>query len=214
MVKSKVAFLFSQTNDWIAQHIRHADFDKYWPGSINFFYDKDLISGYDIVFILGYTEILDIHFLERNKFNFVVHESALPFGKGFSPIQWQILSGAEDILVTLLEASEIVDSGDIILQEKLTFDGSELYDEIRNKQAACTISLIKTFLVEYPVFIRKKQLGDGSTFPRRTPKDNRLCLDKNIKEQFNLLRIGNNEEWPSYFNYKGNKYILKIYKDN
>ena len=35
-----------------------------------------------------------------------------------------------------------------------------------------------------------------------------------IKDNFNLLRIGNNEAWPSFFIYKGNKYIIKIYQDN
>ena len=212
MNKTGIAFLFSETNNWIEKHIRNADFSKQWSGPIDFFYDKDLISEYDVVFILGYTKVLDISFLAENQLNLIVHESAVPFGKGFSPIQWQILSGAQDILVTLLEASELVDSGDIILQENLVFDGSELYEEIRNKQAACTVSLIRKFLFQYPVYNRTKQESGGTTFPRRSPEDNMLSTNKTIKEQFNLLRIGNNDEWPSFFVYQGKRYITKIHK--
>ena len=209
----KVAFLFSKTNIWIEQHIRSVDFDKKMEVSVDFFYDKDLIFDYDVVFILGYTQILDAQFLARNELNLVIHESAVPFGKGFSPIQWQLLSGANSILVTLLEASAQVGSGDIILQKKLAFDGSELYEEIRNKQAACTISLIGKFLSQYPFYNREKQGDGGTTFPKRSPKDNILSIDKTIKEQFNLLRIGNNEEWPSFFIHMDHKYIVKIYKE-
>lgn len=212
--KYRAAFLFSDTNDWITPYICNSSFSDVWPGTIDFFDNEDQISLYDIVFILGYTKILSPSFLEQNKLNLVVHESALPFGKGFSPIQWQLLNGADNILVSLLEASDKVDSGDIILQDKLIFDGSELYEEIRDKQAACTISLIKAFFSQYPNFNRQKQTGDESTFRRRRPEDNLLCLDKSIREQFNLMRIGNNEMWPSYFNHLGHKYILKIYKED
>jgi methionyl-tRNA formyltransferase len=212
--KKRLAFLFSKANNWIEPYIRNASFKKEWSGTIDFFYEKEHISGYDIVFILGYTQILSDDFLGLNDLNLVIHESAVPFGKGFSPIQWQILKNADEILVTLLEASKIVDSGDIILQENLVFDGSELYGEIRDKQAACSISLITKFLNKYPVYEKKKQALGGITFPRRGPQDSILCLHKTIEEQFNLLRVGNNDQWPSFFIRNGHKYIVKIYKEN
>ena len=210
----KAAFLFSDTNDWITTYIHKCCFDDVWSGSIDFFDKEAGISGYDVVFILGYTKILNSSFLKKNTLNLVVHESAVPFGKGFSPLQWQILSGADNVLVTLLEAIDEVDSGDIILQERLFFDGSELYDEIRDKQASCTISLIKKFFSQYPNFNRKKQEGNETIFRRRKPEDNLLYVDKSIKEQFNLMRVGNNDLWPSYFYHLGHKYILKIFKED
>lgn len=211
-MENKVAFLFSKENDWISHYLRSEDFKCVWPGTIDYFYDKDLISSYEVVFVLGYTKILDDYFLSRNKLTLVIHESAVPMGKGFSPIQWQLLDGAESVTVTLLECGRQVDSGDIILQERLDFDGTELFEEIRSKQAKSSVSLIKKFLHSYPNFSRVKQVGIGSTFPKRGPEDNRLCVYKTIKDQFNLLRVGNNEEWPSYFEYRGSKYVLKIFK--
>ena len=54
-------------------------------------FDKNEIREGDICFILSCTRIIDEEFLKRNKNNIVVHASDLPDGKGFSPLQWQIL---------------------------------------------------------------------------------------------------------------------------
>ena len=37
-------------------------------------------------------------------------------------------------------------------------------------------------------------------------------VDKTIKEQFNLLRVVDNEKYPAFFDYSGTRYLLKIYK--
>jgi methionyl-tRNA formyltransferase len=47
----------------------------------------------------------------------------------------------------------------------------------------------------------------------RTSKDSKLNMNKTIKNQFNLLRIVDNERYPAYFIYNNKKYILKIYED-
>ena len=44
-------------------------------------------------------------------------------------------------------------------------------------------------------------------------KDSKLNINRSIKSQFNLLRINDNKLYPSFFYYKKNKYLLKIYKE-
>ena len=51
--------------------------------------------------------------------------------------------------MSLLELSEHVDSGDIVGQATINFDGTELYDDIRKKQANATYELILKFLEKY-----------------------------------------------------------------
>ena len=165
------------------------------------------------MFILGYTKILPSRFLENNRLNLVVHESDLPKGKGFSPVQWQIVEGKSEITISLIEALEKFDTGDILLQRKMKLDGTELYPEIRKKQAENTIQIIEDFLKIYPNFIPLKQIGEESFYRKRNINDSELDISETIAENFNLLRIGNNEEWPSFFYFKGIKYILKIYKE-
>jgi methionyl-tRNA formyltransferase len=71
---------------------------------------------------------------------------------------------------------------------------------------------VQGFLERYPELQRTPQAGEPSVYPRRTPADSELCVDKTLREQFNLLRIGNNESWPSFFVLNGHKYILTIKK--
>jgi len=60
---------------------------------------------------------------------------------------------------------------------------------------------------------RRKLTAEESFYPKRTLADGELDISKTIQENFNLLRVGNNDAWPSFFYYKGVKYILKIFKD-
>ena len=79
----------------------------------------------------------------------MIHESALPLGKGWSPVSWQILEGKSIIPITLFEADMEVDSGVIYFQEHIELDGYELVDEIRQKQGLATIHLALKFVDGY-----------------------------------------------------------------
>ena len=209
----KFAILFDKKNDWLKQYL---------PENLNFrhdietsfFYDEKNIKKFDVVFVLGFTRILKNDFLKANNQVLIIHESNLPNGKGFSPLQWQILEGKDDIVFSLLEASEEFDSGDIIDQIELKLDGTELYDEIRSKQAKLTFKLIERFIKNYPSFKKKKQTGESTFYRRRNTSDSQLDINLTIKELFPLLRIVNNKDWPGFFKINGVEYIVKIYKRN
>ena len=211
-MSNKVALLFDKKNNWIYDFFKNRkfEFENYLISNL---FNADEVSDFDIVFLLGYTKILPNEFLQRNKLILVVHESALPKGKGFAPIQWQLLEGHSEIKVSLIEASEKVDSGDIFLQLIVAFDGTELYEEIREKQAMASIDIISEFLKLYPNVARTKQVGNESYYPKRKLADGELDISKTLQENFNLLRVGNNDAWPSFFYFKGIKYVLKISKE-
>lgn len=206
-----ITFLFDKSNNWIEPHIKESG--RFLGNSKYNFqtsHDPDGVFDQDVVFIVGYTKILSSGFLEKNRLNLVIHESDLPLGKGFSPVQWQILEGKTEIPICLIEASDPVDSGCILAKSSFRLDGYELYEDIRRRQAAATIDLIEQFLADYPDVKTTEQTGEGSFYRRRSTKDGELDIDKSIREQFNLLRIGNNEDWPSHFYIGGHKYVLKI----
>ena len=58
------------------------------------------------------------------------------------------------------------------------------------------------------------QEGEETFYNRRNSKDAELDINKTIKEQFNLLRISDNERYPAFFKIEGKKYSLKIYKES
>lgn len=214
MNKYNVTFLLDKKNNWIESFLLNSALVKgNTKFNIKISHNHLETQSQDIVFILGYTKILDEEFLKSNKLNLVIHESALPKGKGFSPVQWQILEGARFIPVCLIEATSLVDSGDIIYRHTFELSGFELYEEIREKQAKATMKIISDFLNIYPDFNREKQSGSQSFYRKRRIEDSELDIHKSIKQQFNLLRIGNNEEWPSFFYYEKKKYVIKIYRE-
>ena len=103
---TKVVFLFDQKNNWIKKYFKI--FQKIKNKKYNFKFSenyKNVIDN-DIVFILGYTKILNKSFLKKNILNLIIHESDLPQGKGFSPVQWQILEGKTNISICLIEADK------------------------------------------------------------------------------------------------------------
>ena len=213
--KIKVAFLLDNTNSWIKNYLKKSGLirtnQKY---SSKIFTNHRRIKNYDIVFIINYTKILKPNFLRENILNLVPHLSDLPKGKGFAPIQWQILGKKNKINISLFEAVEKFDSGKIFEKDYFFLKGTELYDEIRYYEAKAQIKIIKNFLKKYPKVTSKKQTGKTTFYRRRTPADGKLNINIPIKKLFNQMRIANNEKWPSFFYFKKKKFIIKIFKTN
>jgi methionyl-tRNA formyltransferase len=168
----------------------------------------------DILFILGFFKIVPVDVLQRNTTNIVVHESALPKGRGWSPVTWLILEGAKEIPLTLFEAVEKVDAGKIYLRGRVTLKGDELLPEIHERVSTAMMRLCEAFVASYPGILRKglTQKGRPTFYPKRKPEDSRLDLRKSLQEQFNLLRTVDNRAYPAYFAHRGSTYILKIEK--
>lgn len=152
------------------------------------------------------------HQLKKNKYNLIVHESDLPKGKGWSPLTHQILSGENKIPITLFEADDTFDGGNVYFKDIIELNGTELIDEIRKKQADITFKLINRFLDENNK-TGKCQVGHETFYKKRTPKDSKIDVNDSIVNQFNLLRVVDNERYPAYFEHRGYKYIIKIYRD-
>jgi methionyl-tRNA formyltransferase len=172
------------------------------------------VQSGDILFILGFFKIVPAHVLKRNKTNLVVHESALPKGRGWSPVSWLTLEGARAIPLTLFEAVEKVDAGQVYLRDKVTLKGHELMTEIHAKVADSMMRLCEKFVRHYPSILRKgaEQRGKPTYYPRRKAEDSRLDPKKSIAAQFNLLRTVDNDSYPAFFTFKGSTYLLKIEK--
>ncbi|MDB2624725.1 hypothetical protein N9Y10_00865, partial [Flavobacteriaceae bacterium] len=171
---------------------------------------EEVIEG-DVLCLLSCEKIFKK--LHLNKYNLVVHESYLPKGKGWSPLTWQILEGSSKIPITLFEALEKIDSGVIYNQDFIELNGDELLPEIKHRQGIKTIDLIVDFIENIDKVIGREQIGEETFYPKRKSQDSELDIDKSIKEQFNLLRVCDNERYPAFFTLNGKKYIIKTYKD-
>jgi methionyl-tRNA formyltransferase len=207
--------ILSDCTSWMAPWIEQFLEDLSKEGhKINWVHEPPEVSQGDFCFILSFSRVIEPNILSRNKHNLVIHASDLPKGKGMSPMSWQILEGKNKIRVTLFEAVKSLDAGNIYLQESIEFEGHELLDELRTILANSIIKLCSQFIINYPSVLSgaRKQAGDGSFYPKRTIEDSILDIDKSLREQFQLLRIVDNERYPAFFELNGHRYILKIDK--
>lgn len=178
------------------------------------FHDKAQLIGGDILFLVSCSQM--IRNSERNKFKatLVLHASDLPQGRGWSPYIWSVLGGANQITVSLLEAKDPVDTGDVWLKEKFSLEGHELLPEINAMLFRTELSLMTQAVEKFNDIVPTTQSGDAGLYLRkRTPEDSRLDPGKTIAEQFDLLRVVDSQRFPAFFEYRGKRYLIKIEKD-
>ena len=175
---------------------------------------EDINNSPQVVFLLSYFSLVKAEELEKYKLNFVVHESNLPNGKGWAPVFWQVLENKNEIPIVLFEAVEEMDAGPIYIKDIIILDGSELHDEIRDITAMKTIAMCTRLLQEYSAIKPKSQIGKSSYYPKRTPADSELDINKPLSKLFNQLRVASNDLYPAFFYYRGIKYVLRITKQN
>lgn len=176
-------------------------------------YDKSELCGGDVLFLVSCGQMIGDTEKNKYKATLVLHASDLPLGRGWSPHIWSVLEGANQITVSLLEASVPVDTGAIWLKTTFDLDGHELLPEINAKLFDAELLLMNQAIENFETIVPTKQVGEpGPYMVRRSPKDSRIDPDKTIAEQFNLLRIVDSERYPAFFDYQGVRYQIKIEK--
>jgi methionyl-tRNA formyltransferase len=171
------------------------------------------LSGGDLLFLISCTEIIGPAIRNRYRASLVIHASALPDGKGWSPLVWQIIEGRNDITVTLLEAEDSVDSGAIWHQAQLHFEGHELVDEIHSALFAAELALMDYAVAHCASITPRPQPNAPSRYyRRRTPEDSRIDPGRSLAEQFNLLRVADSGRYPAFFDYLGHRYEISLKK--
>lgn len=209
-----ISILTDNPNSWILPYVEilKKDLNQLLSHNITHVFNSKDLPGGDIMLVLSCEKILPKKYLDIYKSSIVVHPSKLPHGKGWSPLAWQVSEGLNKIPLSLFEVNEKVDSGNVYLVDYIYLNGYELNEEIKHKQGELTIKMVKEYINSYPNIKGIPQKGKETFYPKRTKKDNELNPNKTIKEQFNILRIVDNERYPTSFNLDGNEYIVKIYK--
>ena len=165
----------------------------------------------EIAFFLGCTRLAGERLLKKHRRTLVVHESALPQGRGFAPVAWQVLEGALRIPFCLIEAVKEPDAGQIFLQDEIVLEGHELNEALRRKQGEATVDICWRYLQADQEPVPRAQLKiKAREYRRRTPADSRLDPQQTLADQFDLLRVVDNEQYPAFFHYRGHRYQLTI----
>jgi methionyl-tRNA formyltransferase len=208
----RITILTDNPDSWILPYVGELKEKISGHEILHVFSEKEILEG-DVMFILSCESILKNETLKLHKNNIVIHPSKVPQGKGWSPLAWQIIENKNIIPVSLFEAVEKVDAGDVYLVDFIELIGDELNDEIKHKQGVVTIKMILEFLDKYPNIRGIPQKGEESFYKKRGKRDSEIDVNKSLSEQFNLLRVVDNERYPAYFFHDNVKYVIKIYKE-
>lgn len=74
----------------------------------------------DLIIVVAYGKILPKEILDYPKYGCInIHASLLPKYRGSSPIQWSVINGDKETGVTAMQMDEGVDTGDILMVEKI-----------------------------------------------------------------------------------------------
>jgi len=175
---------------------------------------KNELSGGDILFLVSCSEIVAA--MDRSAYRacLVLHASDLPEGRGWSPHIWQIIAGAEEITLSLLEAEDKVDTGRIWKKIKLTVPKHALWTEINEQLFAAEIELIDFAVRE---FGRIRPIGQNpsvepSYYPRRSPADSKINPTHSIASQFDRIRVCDPDRFPAFFELHGKQYKIILEK--
>ena len=160
---------------------------------------KNLRNNYDINIIFSYFKIIEKKYLNKSKKNIVIHASNLPYGRGMSPLTWQILKGKTTVIFTLIESNEKMDEGRIYYKKKIKIPKDVLFNEIKKIQLESSLGLIFKFLGKYKKTGRFPasflQKGSPYYFKLRTKIHSKLNINKSIRSQFNHIRVCDPENY-------------------
>ena len=175
---------------------------------------KSELSQGDLLFLISCSEIVSEDDRQPYKKTLVIHASDLPRGRGWSPHIWQIIGGASILTLTLLEAANKIDSGDIWIKLEVKIGKDALWDEINRTVFDAELLLMDFAVNNFGAITPQPQsLQIAPTYhPKRSPTDSKVDVKRSIEEQFNLIRVCDPDRYPAYFELHGQKYAIRLEK--
>lgn len=197
--------VYPYLREWAAQH-RAAH-------TVDVVHKRVDARGGDILFLISCHELIPAAVRALYRKTLVIHAGDLPLDRGWSPHVWSIIEGADTIVVTLLEAADAVDAGDIWRKVQLSIERHEVYDEINARLFKAEIELMDFAVANIDCVVPQPQNHATATYrPRRTAADSRLDLDATLRDQFNLLRIADPHRFPCFIEHEGHIYDVIVRK--
>ncbi len=181
-------------------------------GSGSLLFDELSVIKPDIIVVMAYGRILKKDVLELPKHGCInLHASLLPAYRGASPIQWAVLNGEKETGITVMQMAEGLDSGDIIMTDRLSLDAKETAGSLTGKLACMAGPLLLKALDAI-------EAGTATVTPQEEDKATYVTtIDKSFgaldftKDAVTLERMVRGlYPWPGAFAFHNGK-LIKFY---
>lgn len=167
----------------------------------------------DIIIVVAFGHILPTKIINYPKFNCInLHASLLPKYRGAAPINWALIRGETETGLTVMLMDKGLDTGDILLQEKISISLEDNAMTLHDKMAVLGPHKILETLdgLETGKIIPIKQEHDSATYaPKLNKKNGLINWGNSAINIFHLIR--GTYKWPGAYTFLRNK-RLKILK--
>lgn len=162
----------------------YSNIPLYQPNNINEdtkFYDTVTKSKIDFIVVISYGQIISKKILDIAPC-INIHPSLLPKYRGASPIESSLLNGDDVIGVSTMLMNEGMDSGDILLQEKINVENDDYFGSIMNRIEFTSCSLIMETIDNFEKINPIKQNDKERTYCSKLSKEDTIIdLESSIK---------------------------------
>ncbi|HHY13166.1 MAG TPA: methionyl-tRNA formyltransferase [Thermoanaerobacterales bacterium] len=174
----------------------------------------------DIIVVAAYGQILSEELLGIPNIGCInVHASLLPKYRGAAPIHWAIINGEKETGITTMLMDKGMDTGDILLQEKLEITDNDTAGSLHDKLSEMGARVLRKTIdeIKQGKFAPIKQDDTKATYaPMLKKEDGLIKWTKDVEDIYNLVRGTN--PWPGTFAFLGNNRLIihkaEIYNKN
>ncbi len=167
----------------------------------------------DVICVVAYGKILPQEILDIPKLGSInVHGSLLPKYRGAAPIQWAVLNGDKETGVTTMYMGAGMDTGDMILKEKVSIGDDETTGELWERLSKIGAELLVKTLkqVEDGTAKREKQGDDFTMAPMLNKEMAKIDWENQTTAQIKNLIRGLNPIMGAYSTLEDKK--IKFWK--
>ncbi len=167
----------------------------------------------DLFCVVAYGKILPKDILDIPKLGSInVHGSLLPKYRGAAPIQWAVLNGDKTTGITTMYMDEGMDTGDIILKEKVEIGENETTGELWERLSKIGGELLTETVdkIEKGMAPRTKQGKDFTLAPMLKKEISKIDWENKTAQEIKNLIRGLNPIMGAYTTYNNKK--IKIWK--
>jgi methionyl-tRNA formyltransferase len=161
----------------------------------------------DAIVVIAYGQILPPDILKIPPLGCInVHASLLPKYRGAAPIQWALINGEQETGVTTMLMDEGMDTGDILLQERIPIQNNDntdsLYDKLSKSGAKLLVDTLEG-LKKNKIQPRPQDNALATYSPMLKKEDGLINWSLKANDIWNMIRGMN--PWPgAYTMWNGN----------
>lgn len=165
-------------------------------------YEDILNAKPDVIITCAYGQIVSKEILDIPKYGCInIHASLLPKYRGGAPIHYALINGEEETGVTLMYMDEGMDTGDMLVSERIKIEDNDNIEILSDKLSVLGSKMIVNYLEDIinGKIVGLKQDNDKATFARIIKRsDEHLYFNVSNRDVYNKFRALSPNPLPNF----------------